>query len=339
MDELIPKTKSPKFGPKISNIFRTFKNGTENLKTQLRSSKHIDETVDEFIQKQYQMHKNSDYINSLVKSIKIMNLASEQLLFTLTPVVAKYNDKSYESHFLPSVIDEISEIDHIFVEPKFGVEYFYYNYHLYIPIPKDILSLESPRRFIEENWYLIYPELRNYAQLNLIKQFEPLYITSRVYGWEGAWLSYSVTVVDKGDFWSLPLVRTTYNGYQPFLGIKEGEFTLLENDKTQNSETRAQIALQEIKSRITQNENIELEQRESIGVAPNWITAHAISSNEKLGSPFNHYYEDFSSKIGSGSFNENLNSAEEVLSFMKKDTMGKPIYRFKDEEIRNCRIK
>lgn len=334
-----PPTKSPTFGSTVSSVFHTFRTGSGNLKSQLKSSKHIDDTIDEFLNKQHELYNNNDYFKSLTKSIKTMNLAAEQLQFTLTPLVAKYTSKSHENHFLPSIIEDIKEIDHVFVEPRFGVSDFYYHYHLYIPIPKNILNETSPKTLMKENWDLIDQELKCFAKHNLIRHFKPMYTISRVYGWEGSWLAYSVAVEDKRDYWSLPLVETTYNGCQPFLAVKEGEFTILQSDKTENSKRKAQEACQSIRERITQNKDVEFEKRESIKVAPKWIAAHAISSTGKPSGSFNQHYEDFSSKIGASSFNEKLDSAEEVLKFMKKNTMGKPFYRFKDEDIGNCQIK
>lgn len=331
-----PLTKSPTFGPNISSVFNTFQIGSGNLKTQLKTSKHIDDTIEDFLNKQHEIHKDSDYFRSLKKSIKTMNLAAEQLQFTLTPLVAKYTSESHDSHFLASIIEDSKEIDHIFIEPRFGVEDFYYHYHLYIPIPKDIMDGDSPTIFIDENWNLICEKLKSFPKVDLIRYFKPIYTISRVYGREGAWLAYSVAVEDKRDYWSLPLVETTYNGCQPFLAVREGEFTILQNDKTENSKKKAKEACHNIRARI---KDIEFEKRESIKVAPKWISAHAISSNGKPTGSYTHYYEDFSSKIGSGCFNEKLDSAEEVLNFMKKNTMAKPLYRFKDEDIGTCQIK
>lgn len=331
-------TKLPKFSSEISSVFKTFRDGSENLKAQLESSKHIDNTIDDFINKQREIHKDNDYFKSLKKSIETMNLAAEQLQFTLTPLVAKYTDESPSSHFLPALINDTKQIDHVFIEPRFGVEDFYYHYHLFFPLNKKILDAEDPKTMIKEHWNIIYPELKSYAKYNLVRHFKPMYTVSRVYGWDGAWLAYSVAVEDKRDYWSLPLVETTYNGCQPFLAIKGGEFTILQNDKTENSQKKAMEACRRIKKRIEQNKNVQFEKGESIKVAPRWIAAHAISSNGKPVGSFKYFSEDFSSKIGPGSFNKKLETAQEVLNFMRKNTMGTPVYRFKDDDIGACQI-
>jgi len=337
MDEPTPKIRSPKFGSDLSNIIKTFRDGSENLKAQLGSSKYIDETVEDFLDKQRKLYNDNNYYESLKKSIEIMNLAAEQVQLTLTPLVAKYTHESYESHFLPAVINDLKEINHVFIEPRFGVEDFYYHYYLYFPLGRSFLNAKDPKTLLKEHWNLIETELRSYKKYNLFRQFKPMYTISRVYGWEGAWLSYSVVVEDKRDYWSLPLVETTYNGCQPFLAVKGGEFTILQNDKTQNSEKKAIQACRNIHERVCQSKNVDFEMRKSIKVDPMWIAAHAISSGAPL-STFKQYADDFGSKIGSGSFNEKLETTQEILNFMKKSVMGTPVYIFKDEEIGTSKL-
>ena len=92
---------------------------------------------------------------------------------------------------------------------------------------------------------MVSENIPKYFKNHLLKELEPLYTVGRVYGWEGSWLAYSVTVIDKKNvFWSLPLVKSPYNGAQPFLVLKEGEFTILENDETERCKLKTKITLE-----------------------------------------------------------------------------------------------
>jgi hypothetical protein len=339
MKDLDSLFKSPKFGPSFSNILKVFDDSSSLLNNQLKSSQPINKFIDDFINHQYEKNKNSDYYNELLRYIETMNLAAEELWFTLTPLVARYNQKSYENHLLPSLIGDDKEFDHVFIVPKIGVEGFYYNYYLYIPIPKDLLINTSPKILVKEHWNLIKQKLEIFSKIAFIKNFEPKCIIPRVYGWEGAWIGYTVSVLDDGlGYWSLPLVKTPYNGCQPFLAIKEGEFAIMQDDQSENCHKKTKDACAKIKLRIKQKQDVEFETKKSIEVAPKWITAHAINSNPKPMSSLSQPYEDFSSKICSSSLKKDLNSTEKILDFMKKSTMGKPVYIFEEDDIGDNRI-
>jgi hypothetical protein len=145
----------------------------------------------------------------------------------------------------------------------------------------------------------------------------------RVYGWEGAWLTYSVTVADKGEFWSLPLVDTPYNGTQPFLAIKEGEIAILTTDENETSKESLFNSINEIEKRTTKNRDVYFK---------------VCNSDNKKIQYFDNQTEDLGSKLSSGSINQYLNDPHDVLTYMKNEIMGKPSYIFSQTETRPISI-
>lgn len=328
------------FNPTVKSIFKVFDKNTDRLKSVLGQPPDIDEIVSEFQNEESPMYKSvyESLSKSLSKAIKIMELAAEERRFVLTPLIARYSEKSHYEHQLCKLISSEKNIDHVFVKPIAGVESFYYHYNLYIPIPEDILEIEDRKKQVKEHWNIVNENIPRIFREDLIKEFEPLYTIGRVYGWEGAWLAYSVTIIDKGNCWSLPLVKSPFNGAQPFIGLQNGEFAILENDETENSKMKADIALKSIKERIKKNQNIQFEEGKSIEVAPEWIIATNISTNP-IEPNLKKASQHVGKKLGAASIESNFpKSAAKIVEFMKKDVMGKPAYEFTPEDIGKCRI-
>lgn len=324
-------SESPNFSSNPKSIFEIFNKSTDNLQKVLKNSNEIETIISAFT------NKNSSMYESLKKSINIMRLASEERRFTMTPLIAKYNENSHEEHQLHKLMI-VDDIDHIFVNPISGIENVYYHYLLYIPIPKDILDIKDPKKQLKEHWDLVNENTPKNFKNNLIKEFEPLYTIGRVYGWNGSWLAYSVTVIDKNNFWSIPLVKTSYNGAQPFLAVKKGEFVILQNDETDISIRKAKFAIDKIENRSKQIRNIEFQKEKSIEVEPEWIAVQGIKQIDSESYKIEISPKAFGEKLGPASIDGDLTSSNKVLEFMKKDIMGNPLYEFTEEEIHKCHI-
>ena len=226
------------------------------------------------------------------------------------------------------------------MNPISGAEDIYYHYILYIPIPEDLLRLDDPKKLIRQHWEMVFENIPSKFN-NLIIEFEPLYIIGRVFGWDGAWLAYSVTVRDKKDvFWSMPLVKSPYNGSQPYLGVREGEFAVLENDGTDISKRKVKASLTKIEERAKENKSIDFKRGKSIEVAPEWIIASDIYSNNIQELDFKKSSFEVGSKLGSASIEkaEEFSDSRKMLDFMKKEIIGRPLYEFCPEEIGKCLI-
>jgi len=325
-------SKSPHFGQNVRSIFKIFNKNTDDLKLLLEKTPELDDIISEFTSKE------SNQYTSLQKSIEMMKLASKERRFTLTPLIAKYNVEYDDEHQLHKLLTEEKEIDHVFVNPISGLEDFYYHYILYIPIPIDILKIEEPKMLLKEHWNIILDGTPKKFRTKIIKEFEPLYIIGRVYGWDGAWLAYSVTVIDNQKFWSLPLVKSPYNGTQPFLGVKKGEFAILQNDETEISRRKAKYAYNKIEQRAEKIDSIEFEHGKSIEVDPEWIITHNVYSDQFEEYDLKNSSRDFGAKLGTASIEEGFSNSKDVLEFMKKEIMGKPLYEFSQDEIRRYRI-
>lgn len=320
------------FSPNVKKLFKRFDIATNQLKSILESSAGIEDIVSEFT------NNSSGIANSYNKAIEIMKLASQERKFTLTPLIAKYskNRHSEEQHQLYTLLTEKNDIDHTFVNPISGAEGIYYHYLLYVPIPKDILEIDDPKKLLKEHWDLVSENIPKYFKNHLLKELEPLYTVGRVYGWDGAWLAYSATVIDKNNiFWSLPLVKSPFNGAQPFLVLKEGEFTILENDETEICKLKAKRTLDKIKERVKHNQSIDYKTEKHIEVVPEWIFAYNTNSNKnKTGNLINSSH-DFGTHLGPASIesNKEISDSIKLLEFMKKDIIGCPLYEFTHEEI------
>jgi hypothetical protein len=322
----------PNFSPDPEKIFKDVRKNTDNLKQLLeKKTGELDEVITEFVEHSpgYQ-----DFLNKLINRMK---LASTQNKFTLTPLIAKYNEVSYKDHSLHEIISSDREIDHVFIKPVNGCEGFYYHYILYIPVPRDLLN-GSPKELISGHWNLINDGLKDFENKSTIKEFVAKDLISRVYGSEGSWIAYSVSVVDKCNLWSLPLVDTPYNGSQPFLGLKKGEFSILESDETPACKLSSQTALNKIKRRVNKKENIHFHHSESIDVTPEWIFAHGVRLNNFGGNFFEASTRDFGEKLGPSSMENDLNDPKKILEYMKSEIMGKPVYKFTGEDIGKCKI-
>jgi hypothetical protein len=143
----------PKFGTNPMKIVKLFNSNTEKLNSILKSSYKISDIIKNFTK------QDSSYLEYLRKTLMV-KLPSEERKFVLTPIVARYNDLSNEVHQLQTIIEENKEINHIFVNPIAGVEGFFYNYLLYIPIPKDLL-INEPKNLLKEHWNLISDTFSN----------------------------------------------------------------------------------------------------------------------------------------------------------------------------------
>jgi len=319
------------FAPNIKKLFKTCDENTDKLQSILETE--LDDFKD-LIQK-------SGLYEHLFKAIRLFDLAAKERKFTLTPLIARFNERSHEIHQLYRLLQNEKEFNHVFVNPIYIVTNLIYVYNLYIPIPKDLLELEDPKKLLKEHWNLVVdsipPNLLNQAMI----EFRPLYTASRVYGWDGAWLVYSVSVIDKGDFWSPPLVRSPYNGIQPVLAVKSGEFAILEYDETDSSKAKIDSVVHEISRRVRNNQFITFEESKSIEVAPEWLAASAFNKNSgiPLGMQLKEVSRNFGGKLAQASIDAKCpDSASKLIEFMKRETFGRPLHEFTSEEIKNCKI-
>lgn len=322
--------KVPRFGSTPRKILRKFENNTTDLKPLFKDTQLIKGVIDNF------KNKNSSLYETVEKWILRTKLASKEHNFTLTPFIAEYNDTSSCVHQLYDILHN-SELEYIFVEPKWGQNNFFYHYFLYIPIPEDMLALDK-KKLINEHWQLILDSTEGFKKNKTIKGFEPMYSVSRVYGWDGSWIVYSVSAVANNNFWSLPLTRTTYNGSQPFVAVKGGEFAIMQSDDNCESISLAKDAEKQIKELVNENKNVDFYKGEDIKVMPEWIVAHGINLDNIKNGNYVNYSKDFGGKLGPIAIESDIPNARKVLEFMKGDIMGDPTYRFKPEEITSCRL-
>lgn len=339
-------SKTPSFYRNPEKLINTFNSNAEKIKGALEGANNLESLIAGILDDK----TPSPFNESLLRALKIIEFADKVRKFTLKPLVAKYNDGSEEHHQLFAILtQEEKEINHIFVNPISALENVYYHYLLYIPIPKDILKSQNKKNLIKEHWDLLFGNrcLSKFEQKGVLKEFRPIYTTGRVYGWDGSWLAYSVTVIDKEerkDFWSLPLVETLYNGSQPFIGVSEGEFAVLEHDETEVSIESTKAALFKIDKRVKARLGVDFEEC-TIKVLPEFIAAYSgLNPDDVAEVNWKSYSQELGSKIPSISISDpskiatELSDSQRVLEYLKKNIMGKPLENFTAKDIGEHKI-
>lgn len=361
--------------PKL--IFRRFDSNANKLQDLLSKCSNLDEIVNEFINEtspiskilrsEFEKFSNDEYKKSFSdefkRSVEMRRLSAANRKFTLTPVIAKYTEESKDSHHLAKLVDN-DTIDHIFVDPISGVEGFHYQYYLYIPIPEFFTEEIDRSKWVFEHWQLVMESFYKFKNNNLLVELKPLYYMGRVYGWNGNWIAYSVTVRDTPDFWSLPIVDSFYNRVQPFLAVSQGEFVVLENDETKRSKDSIKSIMERIFNRVKSSGNVFLkdnkwleitqnlnqtkkkfnnqadmlqalkDEGKSIEIAPELALALNFMSDKSL--------QKVGFKLASASLEDpktidSMDTPTEILSYMQDDLM-KPTYRFSPNEIEKCKM-
>jgi hypothetical protein len=335
---------TPSFYRSPEKLINTFNSNLEQLKTVLENANNLEAIVDGLLDEH-----GSPFYESLQRALRIMRFADRTRRFTLKPLVAQYNEGSEDHHQLFAILtQEENEINHIFVNPISALDNVYYHYLLYIPVPKDIIRSSDTKTLIEDHWNLLFEdEPSKFEKKGVLKEFRPIYTIGRVYGWDGSWLAYSVTVLDKEDkkdFWSLPLVDTPYNGSQPFVSVPEGEFAILEHDETETSVNSSNAALYKIKKRVDERIGVDFKEC-TIKVLPEIIAAYSGLNPEDISEVnWKNSSHELGSKIPSIGISDpdkiafELSDSPKVLEYLKKNIMGKPLVTFTPKEIGKHKI-
>lgn len=330
MEKVLAKPKGS-FDPELANIFR----------------KNIDEKIKPALENELDSNLIEDKTDSLKfdKIFKIFELFAKERSLALTLLVGTYNRKSRYVHHIPNLMDGKKDNENIYVKPVHAVPQFFYNYELYVPItykkPQDITQ-EDSKSYLKDNWNLIIDKMPKKMKEKLILTLTPKYTIKRVYGWDGAWIVYDAAVVDTGDFWSVPLVNTPFNGKQPFVCYREGEAVVVANDGIEKSQNIVKENIEEMRNRVRQNRNIWFEEQRIVDFNPTWLVASKTANVDEKSITYQNITEsvqELSSNVGSATIDKNLPSKErELFEYMKREPFGKPFYVFTKDDIGNCKI-
>ena len=255
------------FVPKNTNeLLKKFRKGTYELEKKLpNEDTDITKIVNIFLDENPRYKKTCNIISKSLEGRK----------FELEPHIVKYE------------VEHLNSFDHCqkiakrfkeaFIRPIDAVNGVLYKYEMYIPIPQEILNYRNAEMVLKEHSAIVYQLLETFS--NYLYDVKPTSIVGRVCGWEGSWLSYTISAKDdKKVFWGTPLADAPYKDYQPFMVVPNGEFVIIESDFT----NLCKAQLKEIKSQI--NERIDIMNKPFkrlpvIEVDASWIVARSINTN------------------------------------------------------------
>jgi hypothetical protein len=300
----LPDLQPVKYQP--YDVGQTFKDFLKRAKAYSKTFLDVTEIEDDV----------QNFINSNPKVgrfLRIKELAAQQTSFELTPMIAKF-DAPFK--FMAHERELVKQLSHFAVKPKDAVEGVYYHYEMIVPIPVDMLTVESEERLIKEHMHLIDTPIDKDFKKNII-ELKPLGIVTRMCGWEGSWIVYSFTVHDDPSaVWSTPLVDAPYKDTQPFLAVKGGEFVILIDDRYEQSTRTLHDVKQRLVARSRGNRNFELKSEKKILANMEWVIAHAITTGS--------LYKDLSFEMMESSFAEFIAK----LTMQRKNLSGPELLKF-----------
>jgi hypothetical protein len=270
----------------------------------------------------------------LAKPLRTKALATKHVRFELTPMIAMLDSSiKMMTHELNLIEDK--KLSPVALKPKDAVEGLYYHCDMFVPIPDDMLNIESEEVLLKEHFNLMNETIDNEFRRTLY-ELKPLGIVTRVCGWNGSWIVYSYTMRDDPSVaWSTPLVDSPYRSTQPFLAVKNGEFVILEDDLTPEDHIRVEDVKTRINARTKGIEGLELKVQEAIPVDMAWVLAHAINTDKIVrGYSLKHAIKDFGQHIPDLTIHEARFKGNKLLEALKEDVIEESVYRFKLENIR-----
>ena len=313
---------------RLPDVVKTFEQFEKKVNSYSKILSDVSD-VEQYVNKFLKVHPEFE------KQLRTQQLAAKEIKFELTPLIAQF------SASLKSMSHEITlveELNHVALRPIDGVEGEYYHRDLYIPIPKDMLNLDSEKKLLKEHFDLIDCCIDKELIQNIL-ELKPLGIVTRVCGWDGSWIVYSYTTKDGPSvIWSAPLVNSPYKT-QPFLALKGGEFVILEDDLHPERHSTVEDIKKRIEKRIKGIEGLELRPQKAITVDMEWVIAHAINTDAIFrGFPLEFAVRDLGEHIPDLTIHKETLKAEDLLQFMRKDITSEPTYRFKLENIQKFTI-
>ena len=324
LPELEPITFRPYDVVKTFEQFEKKVNGYSGIFSDISD---IDKYVAEFIKEHPEF----------AKSIRTDELGAKQVKFELTPLIAMFTAPIAT---MTHELNLINEFNHVALRPDNAVEGLYYHCDMYVPIPDEMLNLESEEKLLKEHFNMMDSCIDKEFRQN-IYELKPLGIVTRVCGWDGSWIVYSYSVKDDPKVvWGTPLVDSPYKNTQPFLAVKGGEFVILEDDLTPENHARVGDVRTRISNRVDSIEGLELKEMEVIPVDTGWVIAHAINTQRVFrGFSLEHAIKDLGQHIPDLTIHEENFKGKELLQVLKEDVTEEPIYRFKLENIRKHTIR
>lgn len=270
------------------------------------------------------------------KRFRIKELAAQQTWFELTPLIIK---SSAPTKSMRHELELAKELGHVAIRPRYAVEGVFYNYEMIVPIPEDMLGIESEEKLLKEHVAVVDnapdPDFRQ----DLL-ELKPIGIATRVCGHEGSWMVYSYSVKDDPSaVWSTPLVDAPYKDTQPFLATKGGEFVILEDDRYPQSTKELEDVKKRISNRANDVEGLELEKQKMIMVNMEWVIAHAVSTEAVCRNyNFERMEKIFGEIVPSLTIHEEELKGPDLINKMI-EIMYEPTYRFDIENIRKYTIR
>jgi len=310
---VFPELKPIQFVPKNTNeLLKKLRKGTHELeKTLPNEDADILKIVDIFLK------ENPKY----KKTYNIISKSLEGRKFELEPLIAKYEVTHLNSFDHCRKIAK--KFNEAFIRPIDAVYGVLFKYAMYIPIPQEILEYGAAEVILKEHSATVYHLLESFSD-NLY-DVTPTSIVGRVCGWEGSWLSYTISAKDdKNVFWSTPLANAPYKDYQPFMIVPNGEFVILESDFTNICKGR----LKEIKSQIDERIGImnkPFTQLPTIEVDASWILARSISTktiHRTMTAP--QLVHDFGGHLPKAAIHEDKLEGLELLKLITQTEMYAP---------------
>ena len=315
---VFPELKPIQFVPRNTNeLLKKLRKGTSELEKSLpNEDTDITKIIAMFLK------ENPKY----KKTYNIISKSLEGRTFQLEPLIVKYevnHPNSFDYH--REIVNEFRES---FIRPIDAVAGVLYKYAMYIPIPQEILDYGHAEAILKEHSATVYQLLESFSP-NLY-DVTPTSIVGRVCGWEGSWLSYTVSAKDdKNVFWSTPLANAPYKDYQPFMIVPNGEFVILESDFTNICREQ----LNEIKSQIDERIGImnkPFKQLPTIEVDASWILARSINTraiHRKMTAP--QLAHDFGGQLPKAAIHEDKLEGLELLKLIAETEMyAQPTIQF-----------
>lgn len=326
----LPELEPIKFRPyDVVKTFEQFERKVIGYSKTFSDISDIEGYVDTFIKKHPE----------LAKPLRTKVLAAEQVSFELTPIIAM-TDTPIKMMPHEICLIEDKELSPVALKPKDAVEGLYYHCDIFVPIPGDMLTLESEEDLLKEHFNLMAESIDKEFRQTLY-ELKPLGIVTRVCGWNGSWIVYSYTMNDDPSVvWSTPLVDSPYRSTQPYLAVKDGEFVILEDDLTPEGHTCVEDVKRRIEDRINGIAGLDLKVGEVISVDTAWVIAHAINTDSIFrGFSLEHAIKDFGQHIPDLTIHKTRFKGHELLEVLKEDVIEEPVYRFKLENIRKHTIR
>ncbi|ODS34868.1 hypothetical protein BEH94_09965 [Candidatus Altiarchaeales archaeon WOR_SM1_SCG] len=157
-----------------------------------------------------------------------------------------------------------------------------------------------------------------------------------MFGIDGFWTVFDVWVIDDPEiFWSPFLVETPYKGTQPFVAVKDGEFSIVQHNPPQ--EYIIKNVIEKIKERLEARDHaIRFIDPHSIDVDSAWLIEQGISIDEngQLNTPNSKYGR----KIPSMTIDEEEINFDYPLEMMDKKIIEKAAFEFSEDAIKKYSI-